>query len=214
MRSFRRNEEYFDPIDPVEREKMARVATQKIGAARIYLTKRGQRPYLTPAVMRLTLVPKYHQSLHTAAVDSYWRLYFDPVFVMNNSVEMLSAVIEHEIWHLLLEHHRVAEDAQIPKWAATVWNLAADAEIHNDKSLWDRLTKNGFKGINNEALGSPFQHDLIGYFHDLMERAVIFKTDQSYEVFINDMVSLADREMLMRTMFGDVEIIYKGSQVK
>jgi hypothetical protein len=216
------------PQTEEEADELARLSLKKMGAAQVYLTRvkttkdeKGQdvhgRPYLAPAVMRLRLIPRYHESLLTAGVDSSWRLYFNPVFVMKSSIELLSAVVEHEIWHLLLDHHRIADKAGIPKWAATLWNIAADCEIHNDNILFEWLKKNGFDGLNHKSIGCSRKADLIAYYHELMERAIIYKTVQSgipvdkksYEVFINQTMSQEEYDS-----FDAITVIHKGTGVK
>jgi len=204
------------PRTQEEANELARQALKKMGAAQVFLTKvrpSPERPYLSPAVMRLRLVPKYHPSLTTAAVDACWRLYFSPVFVMTSSVELLAAVIEHEIWHLLLDHHRVAEKAKIPKWASTVWNIAADCEIHNDEILFKRLTDNGFKGLNYKKIGCKRQRTLIEYYNELMERAIIYRTAASHEVYINHQMPQEQYDFIDQEM-GGISVTYKGSKVK
>lgn len=208
-------------------DELSRQALKKMGAAQVYLTRlrpSPERPYLIPAVTRLRLIPKYHPDLRTAGVDACWRLYFNPEFVMQSSIELLSAIIEHEIWHLLLNHHRVSEDAGIPEWAATVWNIAADCEIHNDADLFKRLTDNGFEGLNHKRIGCDRKRDMIEYYNELMERAIIYKTIDSnmtlktgvicgsYEVFINhqmpqDLYDHYNNE-------GGISVIYRGTRVK
>jgi hypothetical protein len=213
------------PQTKEEADELAQRALKKMGAAQVHLTRTRDRdsgsgtsksssgrPYLVPAVTRLRLVPKYHESLMTAGVDACWRLYFNPVFVMKSSIELLSAIIEHEIWHLLLAHHRVAEKARIPKWAATVWNIAADCEIHNDESLFDRLTKNGFEGLNHKRIGCPRQKDLIAYYNELMKRTIIYKTVQSHEVYINHQMPQEEYDFLDQEM-GGISVIYRGPKV-
>jgi hypothetical protein len=200
------------PQTEAEAWELASRMLKKLGEAQVYLTKTGMRSYLMPAVMRLRPVPKYHDDLRTMAVDSYWRLYFYPPFVNKNSIQVLSAVIEHEIWHLLLQHHRVAEKVQIPSWAHILWNLSADAELHNDDDLYARVTKDGFPAVNHESLGSPKMPTLLHYYKDLMERAIIYKTGVSYEVFVNHVMpqDLYDEY----DQAGGITVIHKGSQVK
>ena len=65
------------------------------------------RPYLRTAVLAMqpVRVPP-DDPLATMAVDRWWRLYWNPAFVLDLGVGVLSAVIEHEVLHLLQNHAR------------------------------------------------------------------------------------------------------------
>jgi len=101
--------------------------------------KSGGKPYLASAAMSLTLVrsPGYG----TLGVDSSWRLYYDPDEIIYWPVDALSAVLEHEIWHLLKEHHRRAKDYGIQQDTGFRWNIAADTEIHSNEQLLSDVSK-------------------------------------------------------------------------
>jgi predicted metal-dependent peptidase len=66
--------------------------------------------------------------LGTLAVDDRWRLYFDPEVAVAWQPEELSAVVYHEVCHLLRDHAGRAAIAQ----DRLRWNLACDAEINDD----------------------------------------------------------------------------------
>jgi predicted metal-dependent peptidase len=101
---------------------------------------RGGKPYLASAAMALTFVRR--PGLGTLGVDSSWRLYYDPDEIIYWPVDALAAVIEHELWHLLREHHRRAQHVGVKTNAdAYYWNAAADTEIHSNESLLEAVSK-------------------------------------------------------------------------
>lgn len=111
-------------------------AKQHIGRARMKLIQpysKGGKPYLATALMRMKLIedPGYG----TLGVDSSWRLYYDPLEIIYWPIDALSAVIEHEVWHLLRQHHRRAQNLGINLTTGKKWNIAADTEIHSNRQL-------------------------------------------------------------------------------
>lgn len=202
-----------------ELEELKKQATAKVSAARIYLVRPPHsragigKPYLTPAVMRLKLIPEYEYHLLTAAVDSSWRMYYFPLFIMKASIELIAAVVEHEVWHLLKEHHRRSVKAKLPDYLGNVWNLAADAELHNDADLYERHLSHGFKGVNSRSIGCKGGQTLEQYYNHLMERVIVYETDSNYEVFINSRMPDSVRKQY-EDMGSSVEISYKGPRAK
>lgn len=96
----------------------------RLGA--MFFTLSSMRPFLATALWRMKRVSV--KGLGSFAVDRYWRLYYDPLLVLKWSMETLSAVLYHEVLHLLRDHASrcpVGADPQL-------WNLAADAEINDD----------------------------------------------------------------------------------
>ena len=64
------------------------------------------------------------------AVDSRWRLYYNDDWLASHSVEENSAVLIHEVSHLLREHEARKIAAAVRDHA--LWNMAADCEINDD----------------------------------------------------------------------------------
>lgn len=111
----------------------------------VLLAARMLRPYYGRAITSLTPVEKI--GLGTVAVDAYWRLYYDPVWLGAFRTKQQAGVIAcHEIEHLLRDHasRRALRD---PK----SWNCAADLEINSgqDRCL---LPPNG---LFPESIGVP-----------------------------------------------------------
>ncbi|MFD4754240.1 VWA-like domain-containing protein [Streptomyces sp. NPDC058426] len=107
--------------------------TDKLYAARLLAVR--HRPYLATALFALSPVPSAH--VPTMAVDPYWRLYVNAVFVARTPLAELAGVWVHEVSHLLREHHDRGEryvalhGADGPGERLRV-NIAADCEINDD----------------------------------------------------------------------------------
>lgn len=99
------------------------ILPQELQAARLRLAK--GRPYLASAVWALQPVAK--PGIGAAAVDMYWRLYYDPDILSRWSVENLEGVLYHEICHLLRNHPERMKGLD-----QRISNIAADAEINDD----------------------------------------------------------------------------------
>lgn len=73
------------------------------------------------------------KGLGTLAVDKYWRLYFDPEFVVQRNDGELAAIILHELLHLLYYHHKRGTrimGANPSSRDRYLMNVAADAQIN------------------------------------------------------------------------------------
>jgi predicted metal-dependent peptidase len=81
-------------------------------------------PYLSAAVWALR-GPFWRKGINTAGVSKDFRVYIDPDFIQQIDKRTLAAVIEHEVWHVLLEHCTRCADRERQRW-----NVVADAEIH------------------------------------------------------------------------------------
>ena len=85
------------------------------------------RPYYARALAALT--PISTPGLRTFAVDKYFRLYYDPVFLSANSDVAGAIIAAHEIEHLLRDHAGRQEKILADPIS---WNYCADAEINDD----------------------------------------------------------------------------------
>jgi predicted metal-dependent peptidase len=167
-------------------------AEELLNSSRTYLLSPGQRPYLASAVFAMRWIPRL--GLGTFAVDSSWRMYYDPeAVVVWNDVVGIAAVIEHEVWHLLRNHSERAKNVGIKGFAhsvedlvdARLWNFAADAEIHSDEELIEQMKgtlidiKTGEKcyPITPQMLGSEPGH-IAEYYYDIIRS----KMDPKYVV--------------------------------
>lgn len=85
-------------------------------------------PALRRALMALTIVRS--DDIPTAAVDEWWRVYYNADFFGRLTAEAAAAVAVHEVWHLLRFHTWRARALAVPAAHAYLWNLVGDAEIH------------------------------------------------------------------------------------
>lgn len=85
-------------------------------------------PYLAHALFACRLIES--EKVPTCTIDKVGRIYYNREFCEKLSVDELSAVLQHEVWHLLRDHsHRAG---QISGVVPTIWNIAGDCEINDD----------------------------------------------------------------------------------
>ena len=101
---------------------------EKLQAARVWAVR--QQPYLAIALHSLQV--RWVKDYGTFGVDQWWRMYVDPARVDEWDVPEIGAVLLHEVWHLLRDHHARAEAAGVADEQRLQWNRAADAEINDD----------------------------------------------------------------------------------
>jgi predicted metal-dependent peptidase len=87
-----------------------------------------QRAYFAPALFNL--IPVETDLIASMAVDEDWRLYYNPAWITGHTVEENSAVLLHEVGHLLRDHaaRKKAAGADDDRR----WNTAGDCEINDD----------------------------------------------------------------------------------
>lgn len=99
----------------------------RVMAARVIAQQRW--PYVSSILFSLKLVQVRHEELATMAVDSGWRLYYSPRFVLDQTPEALATVLLHESMHCLHDHAGRFAIMQQPDEHVT-WNIAGDAGIN------------------------------------------------------------------------------------
>lgn len=107
------------PTDP-EAERIVRDARAKA----LYL-----RPYFARALLALIL--RESDFVPTMATDEYGRLYYNPAFVKELSIEEAAVVFLHEIGHPLQQHFRRARAQGVTIATAAIANSAQDATINS-----------------------------------------------------------------------------------
>jgi len=89
-------------------------------------------PYLSTGIWAMNVIPSSEcmsGGTPTMGVDKYWRCYYHPEIVEKWTVPVITAVIYHEVMHLIRRHHRRAEIMMaIPEIA----NIAMDAEVNDN----------------------------------------------------------------------------------
>ena len=98
-----------------------------------------KRKYATYQI--LSLVPVKRNGLKTCAVDQHWRVYYDPEWLAEQSLQYAAFVMRHETLHLTLNHHRRGKA------------IAASHGIHeDDANAWKLLNVAGDLAINSILL--------------------------------------------------------------
>jgi len=139
-------------------------------AARAWITL--NRPYYTSALWGLRVV--YTDTVPTAGVDQYGRLYVSPAFIdtiwtnapnETDATAQLAAVLIHELHHVLRDHptRRTSIDAR-----PDLWNLAADAEINDDLQRDGLLLPSN--GIFPKTIDAPENEIAEAYYAHLLDR--------------------------------------------
>lgn len=120
---------------------------KEIQTARLFLA--SEHPYIASVLWNLRPVEK--PGIGTMGVDEHWRLYYDPAISTKWNEEQITAVLFHEVNHILRGHqidnrarhfmHCTPPSSSCSKCAeqSMRWNWAADAEINPG------LVKLGFK---------------------------------------------------------------------
>ena len=101
-------------------------------AARAWVIER--HPYLDVALTSMILVAR--PGMGTVAVDARWRLYYDPMRVLDlqraHGIKALAGDWVHEVMHLLRDHPVRWEDLRDAPGRQRVFNIAADALVNTD----------------------------------------------------------------------------------
>jgi predicted metal-dependent peptidase len=90
------------------------------------------QPFLAMALYALT--PVADSMTPTFGVDDRWRLYVNPAKLREWTVPQIAGVLLHEVSHVVRDHSGRARTASAAgdQATASLWNLAADAEINDD----------------------------------------------------------------------------------
>lgn len=137
----------------VDQEKSA-AAKLRIMAARILAQSRW--PYVSTLLYSFKLVESDPREVSTMAVDTGWRLYYSPDFVMSESAEALATVLLHECMHCMFEHGRRFEALPSAEKSHTLWNLAGDCAINqvlDDSHMqWTEVTPVRYENIAEQGV--------------------------------------------------------------
>jgi hypothetical protein len=129
-------------------------AKLRIMAARILAQSRW--PYVSTLLYSLKLVESDPRDIPTMAVDTGWRLYYSPDFVMSETAEALATVLLHECMHCMLEHGRRFEALPAAGKLNSIWNYAGDCAINqvlDDANMpWTEVTPVRYINIENQGV--------------------------------------------------------------
>lgn len=140
-------------MSTIDVEKSAN-AKLRIMAARILAQSRW--PYVSTLLYSLKLVESDPREVPTMAVDTGWRLYYSPDFVISESAEALATVLLHECMHCMLEHGRRFEALPIAQKNNMIWNLAGDCAINqvldDARMPWTEVTPVRYINVEEEGV--------------------------------------------------------------
>lgn len=141
-------------------------ARTRVGTFR--LVAQETMPYMGTYVY--ALIPVERPGIGTMAVDKYGRLYFDPAYVADSSVERGSWTVLHEALHLVFGHAEMAERiiGTAPTTVqANCWNWACDMVVNGILSQYLRHAPDGI--ITADRFGFPPKKTAIEYYHMLLK---------------------------------------------
>ena len=130
------------------------MSDKKLNMAAIRLRACAKQPYLSSALWSLTMIES-ELGNGSMGVDPYWRVYMDPKIMDKWSIDEVTGVLIHEVWHLLRKHHErsIAMGLKVPKGSIGIshemrekkyhWNLAGDLGINDDLRQEVTLPKSG-----------------------------------------------------------------------
>lgn len=111
------------PQTPANDQSLLRLHAAKVVASQA-------QPYLSMALF--AMVPVRVEGLGTLASDAKWRLYYDPVKIMEWSVNELAAVLLHEVGHCIRGHADRFTAMGERQAYAKIFNIAGDSLINDD----------------------------------------------------------------------------------
>jgi predicted metal-dependent peptidase len=126
-------------------------AIHKLVAAR-YMLLRGEgggknaHPYLSTPVLAAPLVESH--VIPTMASDKWGRIYYNPEFVKEVSIQELRTVVLEEVEHYLKDHHE-----RLKNYPPEIANVGADAELHDNYRDYGLPLPKG--AIYPDMLGMP-----------------------------------------------------------
>lgn len=85
--------------------------------------------------------PFWRPGMLTAAISSRGRLFMDPALFDTIANNQIKAILEHEVWHVLMSHGERAKAADVTQETASIWGIAADAVINSTCLRSKTLTK-------------------------------------------------------------------------
>ncbi len=136
-------------------EKLARLVYQRIEQAKIELLL--DQTFFGHLLMHLEFVPT--ERIKTAGTDGR-RVYWNPEFFKDFTIDIIKTVITHEVLHVAFGHHEGYRFYDVKDEQALKWNLACDCIVNQT------LLDNDFEmpQINLDAGGS---RDNLVYAEDL-----------------------------------------------
>jgi predicted metal-dependent peptidase len=158
----------------------SQAAKLRIMAARILAQSRW--PYVSTLLYSLKFVESDPREIPTMAVDTGWRLYYSPDFVMSESAEALATVLLHECMHCMLEHGKRFEALPIARKDNNVWNYAGDCAINqvlDDAHMpWTEVTPVRYENIEHQGVDRAMSTEAA--YHVMVAYREAHKEEQTH----------------------------------
>lgn len=158
----------------------SQAAKLRIMAARILAQSRW--PYVSTLLYSLKFVESDPREIPTMAVDTGWRLYYSPDFVMSETAEALATVLLHECMHCMLEHGRRFEALPIAGKDNQIWNYAGDCAINqvlDDAHMpWTEVTPVRYENIAHQGVDRAMSTEAA--YHVMVEYRQAHKEEQPH----------------------------------
>ena len=127
--------------------------------------------YLRRALFALTAYRT--EAVPRAAVDPWWRLYYNHEWFSRLTAPQAAAVVAHETWHLLRFHAARAAASGVTSVTHGLWNEAADIEIHEeDKLVKILMSIDGFTPVQYSNYDPPLTPRSVAerWYQELKDR--------------------------------------------
>ncbi len=157
---------------------------QKLTAAKLWIISAGKtgvdsardQPYLTIALFALRAFQCARVARMTA--DTAWRLYVNPEWLADVSVQDVGRELAHLIWHLLSDHATRAHAHGITATDAPVWRAAADVSVDQTLSL-SAMSPDHLP--TSYQLRIPYGRSTEENFAELSSQRALPETDNSFD---------------------------------
>ncbi|MBX3089866.1 MAG: hypothetical protein KF772_04705 [Cryobacterium sp.] len=112
---------------------------ERIAAAKLWLTSAAPNaalkgaprdlPYLASALY--ALIPIAQEEVDRITCDEWWRIYINPSWLSEASVQEIGEELAHVTWHLLTDHANRARGMSVDSSTANHWKVASDMAVAN-----------------------------------------------------------------------------------
>ena len=151
-----RHDAHNQPVEP------SGEVDAKLRAARYWITV--QRPYYSQALFACRLLST--TAVETMTIDTQWRIYVNPDYILGLKVEETAALLIHNLNHVLRAHSERSHVFGVEVRLGNVWQTACDMEINDDLNadglmLPEDVAYPYMFGLSNGLTAEAYHKDLI-----------------------------------------------------
>lgn len=152
-------------------------------------------PWAAEAIM-FEMATVCRPGLGTLAVDMYWRMYYDPAFLKDKTIEEVATVVMHELCHLVFRHHQrgrfllgdTCKAAENRDWQ---WgtDVAINELLRRERFPFpgDPITRSSIKRIHGIDVGHlPSAEDAFRKLQQAGEGGIISDQIETYEQLLKE----------------------------